>query len=63
MITIAGLLALLVLILAVPLQIAFRLRGMDEFGGQVTIHWLYGLLRFRIPVPDPRQAAATAIGR
>ncbi len=52
LIAIAGLLALLVLLLAVPFDVAFQLRGMREFSGQVTISWLYGLLRLRIPVKD-----------
>ncbi len=52
LIAIAGLLTLFVLLLAVPFDVAFRLRGMQEFSGQVTVGWLYGLLRFRIPVSD-----------
>ncbi|MBE0690114.1 MAG: DUF2953 domain-containing protein [Anaerolineae bacterium] len=52
LIAIAGSLTLLVLLLAVPFDVDFRLRGMQEFSGQVTVGWLYGLLRFRIPVND-----------
>lgn len=68
LIAIAGILTLLVLLLAVPFDVAFRLRGMQEFSGQVTVGWLYGLLRFRIPVNDaskPRKPRKprTAAGR
>lgn len=52
LIALAGLLTLVVLLLAVPFDVAFQLRGMRQFTGQVKITWLYGLLRFRIPLND-----------
>jgi hypothetical protein len=55
------LLALLVLLLAVPFGVTFRFEGIgfkeigfegdDAFKGQIAIRWMFGLVRFRIPVP------------
>jgi len=52
----SGLLALLILLLAVPIVLTFRFEnagfeGMEAFKGQVTIGWLFGLVRIRVPVP------------
>ena len=47
---IAALLGLL-LLLAVPLDVAFRVQGIEAFNGQIAIRWLFGLVRFRIRVP------------
>jgi len=41
----------LVLLLAVPVEVAFRGRGVEPLEGRVTIRWLFGLVRFRVPVP------------
>jgi len=41
-----------VLLLAVPVAVAFQFHGVEAFTGQVTIRWLFGLVRFRIAVPD-----------
>lgn len=66
---VAGLLTLVLLLLAVPFDVAFKLQGMRRLSGQVTITWLYGLLRFRIPVNDtntprtPRPARPAASSR
>jgi len=43
-----GLFLLLLALLAVPVDLAYRLYLHEGFGGQLTIGWLYGLLR--IPV-------------
>jgi hypothetical protein len=48
---VAGLLGLVLLVLAVPVDVEFRLGGIEPFTGEVGVHWLFGLLRFRIPVP------------
>lgn len=59
---VAVLFGLLVLLFAVPLELAFRLERVEVFNGQITIRWLFGLLRFRIPIPGaettPRIEAA-----
>jgi hypothetical protein len=57
---IAVLLGLLAL-LAVPLELAFRVRGIEAFNGRVAIRWLFGMVRFSLGIPDavrfgPRQA-------
>jgi hypothetical protein len=48
---VAGLLGLVLLLLAVPVNVAFRLEGIEAFTGQVAVRWLFGLVRFRIPAP------------
>lgn len=48
---IAIFLGLLLLLLAVPVAAAFRFEGIEAFNGQITIRWLFGLLRFRIRIP------------
>ena len=61
LIALAGLLTLVLLLLAVPFDVAFKLQGMRRLSGQVTVTWLYGLLRFRIPVNDGNKARAAKI--
>jgi len=56
LLSLLGLFALLILLLAIPIALTFRFEnigfeGMEAFKGQVTIRWLFGLLRIRIPVP------------
>jgi len=48
---VAGLLGLVLLLLAVPVDMEFRLEGIEPFTGEVGVRWLFGLVRFRIPVP------------
>lgn len=61
----AALLGLLVLLLAVPLELAFRCEGLEAFRGEVALGWLFGLvrLRTRLPRPGPSRAAALAPGK
>jgi hypothetical protein len=47
---VAGLLGLVLLLLAVPVDVEFRLAGLEPFTGQVGVRWLFGLVRFRVPV-------------
>ena len=56
LLSLLGLLALLMLLLAIPILLTFRfenagMEGKDAFKGQVTMRWLFGLVRIRIPVP------------
>ena len=56
LLSLLGLFAFLMLLLAVPIVLTFRFEsvgfeGMEAFNGQVTIRWLFGLVRTRIPVP------------
>lgn len=48
---VAGLLGLVLLALAVPVDLEFRLEGIEPFTGEVGVRWLFGLVRFRMPVP------------
>jgi len=48
---VAGLLGLVLLLLAVPVGVEFRLEGIEPLNGEVGVRWLFGLVRFRIPVP------------
>ena len=72
LLVIAVLFGLLVLLLAVPVDVAFRFAGIEAFAGQITMRWLFGLVRFRIrvpraakpelsePQPEPQAAGARA---
>lgn len=66
---VAALLGLPVLLLAVPVGVAFRVQGPKEFVGQLTVSWLFGLVRFGIPVPwsagrrSPAASERTRSGR
>ena len=48
---IAILLALLAVLLAVPITVTFRINRIKEIKGQISFHWLFGLVRFRIGIP------------
>ena len=52
---VAGLLGLVLLLLAVPVDVEFRLEGIEPFTGQVGVRWLFGLVRFHVPVPRARK--------
>lgn len=62
---VAGLLGLVLLLLAVPVGVEFRLEGIEPFTGEVGVRWLFGLVRFRIPVPrvGPRPEATPRAAR
>lgn len=46
-----ALLALLVALLAVPLQVAFSIHRIEETEGYVRFRWLFGLVRLRLRIP------------
>lgn len=48
---VAGLVGLVLLLLAVPVNVDFRVEGIESFGGQVGVRWLFGLVRVRFPFP------------
>lgn len=44
--------ALLLVLLAVPITVAFRIDRIKEVNGYVSFHWLFGFVRFRIAIPS-----------
>jgi hypothetical protein len=50
----AALLGLLLAVLAVPVDVAFRFENVEAFSGEIAVGWLFGLARFRIRVPGER---------
>jgi hypothetical protein len=67
-IVVATVLGLLLLLLALPVEVMFRLEGIEAFNGQITIRWMLGLVRFRIRIPGASKppaepgAATEAVG-
>jgi hypothetical protein len=65
----ASLVGLVLLLLAVPVEVEFRLEGVEPFTGQVELRWLFGLVRFRVPASrggpgtEAREEAAPARAR
>jgi hypothetical protein len=51
LLNIAILLAVLLVLLAVPITVAFKIDRIKEIKGQVDFHWLFGLVRFRVGIP------------
>jgi hypothetical protein len=45
------LVGLVAVALAVPLDLSFRLRGMEPLVGRITVGWLFGLVRLRVDLP------------
>jgi len=62
---IAIILGLPVLLLALPIDVAFRVEGIETFNGQIAICWMFGLVRFRVRIPgvskSPRAPKATKV--
>ena len=56
LLVIGFLLALLFVLLAVPITVAFRIDRIKEIRGQVTFHWLFGLVRFQTGIPGAAKA-------
>jgi hypothetical protein len=47
----AGLLGLVLLLLAVPVKVDFRVEGTESLSGRVGVRWMFGLVRIRAPFP------------
>jgi hypothetical protein len=45
------LLGLLLLLLAIPIDIAFNVHGAPRISGKINFRWLFGLLRFNVAIP------------
>lgn len=54
---IAIILGLPVLLLALPIDVAFRVEGIETFNGQIAICWMFGLVRFRVRIPGVSKPA------
>lgn len=48
---IAIVLGLPLLLLAVPIGVAFRVEGIEAFNGHIAIRWMFGLVRFKFRMP------------
>ena len=57
--TIGGLLALVIALLAVPLTVVFSIHRIKQTQGHVRFRWLFGLVRFQLRIP---QAASAELG-
>ena len=60
MLVVAGILLALVALLAVPVDVAIRLEGIEPFEGRLGVRWLFGLVRVRLRVPRTRKPRARA---
>lgn len=62
---IAIILGLPILLLALPIDVAFRVEGIETFNGQIAICWMFGLVRFRVRIPgvskSPRAPQAAQV--
>ena len=56
---IAVLSGLLVLLLAIPIDLAFKINRNRQINGHLSIRWLFGLVRFRINIPDTTKTGKT----
>ena len=54
---IAIILGLLILLLALPIDLAFRVEGIEAFNGQIAIRWMFGFVRFRVRIPGVSKPA------
>jgi hypothetical protein len=54
--TLGLLLALLIALLAVPLTVVFSIHRIKETQGLVRFHWLFGLVRFQLRIPQAAKA-------
>ena len=57
----AVLLGLLITLLAVPIELTFRINRIKQIHGQVNIRWLFGLVRFSVDVPGIAKPKKTKI--
>lgn len=54
---IAIVLGLVLLLLAVPIGVAFRVEGIEAFNGHIAIRWMFGLVRFKFRIPGAGKPA------
>lgn len=63
LVAVAVILGLLVLLLAVPVNVAFELAGIEPLSGQVHVRAWFGLIQFRIPAPVAHEAQVRPASR
>ena len=51
---------LLIFLLATPLELTFNLEHIKKFKGQLFVRWLFGLVKFRIRIPDGAESQQDA---
>ena len=56
LIAVAVIVGLPLLLLAVPVKVAFRVARAEAFSGKIAIHWMFGLLHVFVRIPEARQA-------
>ena len=52
------LLVLVLVLLIFPISVAFRIDRIKETKGHMDLHWLFGLVRFKIGIPGPIKAVS-----
>lgn len=50
MIIVAALFGLLIVLIAIPIDISFEIDRVEQMEGQFTVRWLFGLVRFSVPI-------------
>ena len=58
LLTVTSLFTLLLIILAIPINVGFQIAGSRRLRGQFSLHWLFGIVHFRIPVPGAENKRA-----
>jgi hypothetical protein len=51
-------LLVIVALLAVPVTLHYRVSWQRAFQGSVNLHWLFGLVRVKLPSPQPKAASS-----
>ena len=54
--SVGGLLALVIVLLAVPLTVVFSIHRIEETEGYIRFRWLFGLVRIQLRIPRPAKA-------
>jgi len=53
------LLILLIVLLAIPVELSFRINRVNRIQGSMNIRWLFGLARFSVNIPDTNKPEKT----
>lgn len=56
MVFVVILLALIVILLAIPFDVIFKIHRQEELSSDVVVRWLFGVVQFNIPAEKERQA-------